>query len=114
MLATGVSLGLAVLAGDHLPGSRWRCFCLAGFTSQAYLPAFWTLPTDAAGEVGRGHGRRVDLPGQSGRIRRPVLFGYLQDRHRAITIRACGSSPGACCWRGRSPHRFACQRKQEN
>src|SRR5580698_4965380 len=44
MLATGVSLCLAVAAGDRV----WltlAMFCLAGFTSQAYLPAFFTLPT---------------------------------------------------------------------
>ncbi len=49
MLATGVSLGLAVLAGNHV-WLTMALFCLAGFTSQAYLPAFWTLPTTILGK----------------------------------------------------------------
>jgi hypothetical protein len=49
MLATGTSLGLAVMARDQI----WLMtglFCLAGFTAQAYMPAFWTLPTKLLGK----------------------------------------------------------------
>ena len=64
---------LTVLAGNRV-WLMMGMFCLAGFTSQAYLPAFWTLPTIAAGQVGGGHRGGADLPGQSGRIRRAVAL----------------------------------------
>jgi predicted MFS family arabinose efflux permease len=49
VLATGISLCLVVLSGNRV-WLTMGLFCLAGFTSQAYLPAFWTLPTALLGK----------------------------------------------------------------
>ena len=73
MLATGISLCLAVLAGDSrlahdgvvLPGG----IHFAGIPAGVFYPAH-----GAAGEIRRGHGGGIDLPGQSGRIRGAVAF----------------------------------------
>ena len=77
MLATGISLGLAVLAGNH----AWlmmAMFCLAGFTSQAYLPAFWTLPTTLLGKSAAATAVGLICLGNLGGFAGPWLFGYLE------------------------------------
>jgi ACS family tartrate transporter-like MFS transporter len=77
MLATGVSLGLTILAGDRL----WltiTMFCLAGFTSQAYLPAFWTLPTTLLGKSAAATAIGLIQLGNLGGFAGPWLFGYLR------------------------------------
>jgi ACS family tartrate transporter-like MFS transporter len=76
MLATGISLGLTVLAGGH----AWLMmglFCLAGFTSQAYLPAFWTLPTMILGKSAAATAVGLICLGNLGGFVGPWLFGYL-------------------------------------
>ncbi len=77
MLATAVSLALAVLAGGH----AWlmmAMFCLAGFTSQAYLPAFWTLPTALLGRSAAATAVGLICLGNLGGFAGPWLFGYLR------------------------------------
>lgn len=77
MLATGVSLGLAVLSGGH----SWltmAIFCLAGFTSQAYLPAFFTLPTALLGKSAAATAVGLICLGNLGGFAGPWLFGYLR------------------------------------
>jgi MFS transporter, ACS family, tartrate transporter len=77
MLATGVSLLLTVLAGDRV----WLTmgfFCLAGFTSQAYLPAFWTLPTMLLGKSAAATAIGLMNLGNLGGFAGPWLFGYLK------------------------------------
>ena len=77
MLATGTSLGLAVLARDH----AWLMtglLCLAGFTAQAYLPAFWTLPTTLLGKSAAATAVGVICLGNLGGLVGPWLFGYLK------------------------------------
>jgi len=77
MLATGVSLILTVLAGDR----AWLMmgfFCLAGFTSQAYLPAFWTLPTILLGKSAAATAIGLMNLGNLGGFVGPWLFGYLK------------------------------------
>ncbi len=77
MLATGVSLGLAVLAGDR----AWLAlgiFCLAGFTSQAYLPAFFTLPSTMFGKSAAAATVGLVCLGNLGGFAGPWLFGYLR------------------------------------
>ena len=76
MLATGISLGLAVLAGGH----AWLMmglFCLAGFTSQAYLPAFFTLPATILGKSAAATAVGLICLGNLGGFAGPWLFGYL-------------------------------------
>jgi MFS transporter, ACS family, tartrate transporter len=77
MLATGISLGLAVLAHNH----SWLMiglFCLAGFTAQAYLPAFWTLPTTLLGKSAAATAVGIICLGNLGGLAGPWLFGYLK------------------------------------
>jgi MFS transporter, ACS family, tartrate transporter len=77
MLATGISLSLAVLAGDRV----WLTlgmFCLAGFTSQAYLPAFFTLPTTILGKSAAATAVGLICLGNLGGLAGPWLFGYLR------------------------------------
>jgi len=78
MLATAVSLSLAVAAGDR----TWLTmafFCLAGFTSQAYLPAFWTLPTMLLGKSAAATAVGLICLGNLGGFAGPWLFGTLKD-----------------------------------
>jgi ACS family tartrate transporter-like MFS transporter len=78
MLATAVSLSLAVAAGDR----AWltvALFCLAGFTSQAYLPAFWTLPTMLLGKSAAATAVGLICLGNLGGFAGPWLFGALKD-----------------------------------
>jgi MFS family permease len=77
MLATGISLGLTVLAGNHV-WLTMAMFCLAGFTSQAYLPAFWTLPTTLLGKSAAATAVGLICLGNLGGFVGPWLFGYLK------------------------------------
>ena len=77
MLATGISLGLAVLSGGHV-WLTMGLFCLAGFTSQAYLPAFWTLPSTLLGKSAAATAVGLICLGNLGGLAGPWLFGYLK------------------------------------
>jgi ACS family tartrate transporter-like MFS transporter len=77
VLATGVSLGLTVLASDR----SWLMmglFCLAGFTSQAYLAPFFTLPTTLLGKSAAATAVGLICLGNLGGFVGPWLFGYLK------------------------------------
>jgi MFS transporter, ACS family, tartrate transporter len=77
MLATGVSLVLTVLASDR----AWLMmglFCLAGFTSQAYLAPFFTLPTALLGKSAAATAVGLICLGNLGGFVGPWLFGYLK------------------------------------
>jgi ACS family tartrate transporter-like MFS transporter len=79
ILATSCSLAIIVLA--HNPG--WFTiimFCLAGFTSQAYLPAFWTIPTTLLGKSAAATAVGLICLGNLGGFVGPWLFGYLRTR----------------------------------
>jgi fucose permease len=77
MLATGVSLCLVVLSGTHV-WLTMALFCLAGFTSQAYLPAFFTLPTALLGKSAAATAVGLICLGNLGGFVGPWLFGYLK------------------------------------
>jgi MFS transporter, ACS family, tartrate transporter len=77
MLAASVSLGFAVLAGNH-SWLRVLFFCMAGFTAQAYLPAFWTLPTILMGRSAAATAVGLICLGNLGGFAGPWLFGYLR------------------------------------
>jgi MFS family permease len=77
MVATGVSLGLAVLARDYV----WLMaglLCLTGFTAQAYMPPFWTLPTTLLGKSAAATAVGIICLGNLGGVAGPWLFGYLR------------------------------------
>lgn len=77
VLATGVSLGLAVLARNHA-GLMVALLCLTGLTAQAYMPAFWTLPTTIFGKSAAATAVGLICLGNLGGLAGPWLFGYLK------------------------------------
>jgi len=77
VLATGVSLALTVLVRDHV-WLMMGALCLAGFTSQAYLPVFWTLPTTLLGKSAAATAVGLICLGNLGGFFGPWLFGYLK------------------------------------
>jgi ACS family tartrate transporter-like MFS transporter len=77
VLATGVSLCLTILAGNH-PWLVIVFFCLAGLTAQAYMPAFWSLPTTVLGKSAAATAVGLIALGNLGGFVGPYLFGYLR------------------------------------
>lgn len=77
MMATGVFLGLSVLTRDRALLTI-GLFCLMGFTSQAYLPAFWTLPGTLLGKSAAATAVGLICLGNLGGFAGPWIFGYLQ------------------------------------
>jgi len=77
MLATAFFLALTVLAHDHV-WLKLSLFCLTGFTAQAYLPAFWTMPTILFGRSAAATAVGLICLGNLGGFVGPWLFGYLQ------------------------------------
>ncbi len=77
VLATGVSLALTVMASDRL-WLMMGLFCLAGFTSQAYLAPFFTLPTTLLGKSAAATAVGLICLGNLGGFVGPWLFGYLK------------------------------------
>ena len=77
ILSTGTCIGLAALAHNHL-WLTMGLFCLAGFTAQAYLPAFWTLPTTLLGKAAAATAVGLICLGNLGGFVGPTLFGYLK------------------------------------
>ncbi len=91
ILATAISLGLTVLAS----GNAWlmlSLFCLAGFTSQAYLAPFFTLPTVMLGKTAAATAVGTDQSGKSGRVRGAVAVRISEDGHRAVRYGIVGVS----------------------
>ena len=79
ILATGTSIGLAALAHGH-PWLMVAMFCSAGLTAQAYMPAFWTLPTLLLGRSAAATAVGLICLGNLGGFFGPWLFGYLRTR----------------------------------
>lgn len=88
ILVTAAGLAGAVLTIGH-PLLNVTCFCIAGFAAQAYLPAFWTVPstllTKSGAAVAVG---LITTIGGIGGMFGPWLFGYLRtttgDYHAAL------------------------------
>jgi ACS family tartrate transporter-like MFS transporter len=78
ILATAVSLGLTVMASGR-PALMLSLFCLAGFTSQAYLAPFFTLPTVLLGKTAAATAVGLICLGNLGGFVGPWLFGHLKD-----------------------------------
>lgn len=77
ILATGTWVGLAAFAHQH----AWlmvALFCLAGLTAQAYLPAFWSLPTILLGRSAAATAVGLICLGNLGGLAGPWIFGYLK------------------------------------
>jgi MFS transporter, ACS family, tartrate transporter len=77
MFTTGIFLAFAVLAHDRV----WLMtvfLCLTGFTAQAYMPPFWTLPTTLLGKSAAATAVGFICLGNLGGLAGPWLFGYLK------------------------------------
>jgi MFS family permease len=74
---TAAGLAGAIVTVGH-PIMVVVCFCLAGFTAQAYLPAFWTVPSSLLTKSGAAVavGIITTLGGLGGMFG-PWIFGYL-------------------------------------
>jgi MFS transporter, ACS family, tartrate transporter len=78
MLLSGASLSLAILSGDHI-ALVIACFCMVGFTFQAYLPVFWSLPSSFLGKSASATAvGAINSIGNLGGFVGPFLFGYLK------------------------------------
>ena len=77
MIATGLSLSLTVLASGH-SGIMIVLLCFAGFTSQSYQPAFWTIPTALLGRSAAAAAVGLITLGNLGGFAGPYVFGYLK------------------------------------
>lgn len=79
ILITSAALALSILAGDHV-ALVIAFFSLLGFTFQAYLPPFWTLPTAYLGSAAAATAiGTINSFGNLGGFVGPYLFGYLKD-----------------------------------
>jgi nitrate/nitrite transporter NarK len=76
---SGVALSLAILSGNRL-ALVIGLLCLVGFTFQAYLPPFWTLPTAYLGSAAAATAiGTINSIGNLGGFVGPYIFGYLKD-----------------------------------
>ena len=78
MLCTSLSLAMTILASRWLP-LELAFFCLAGFTSQAYLPVFWTLPSTYLSKSAAAAAIGLINLGNIGGFAGPYVFGALRD-----------------------------------
>lgn len=93
MLLTSVSLSLAILCRGNT-ALVVTFFCLAGLTSQAYLPVFWTLPTALFGAYAAALSiGLINALGNLGGFVGPSIFGYL-------TTKTGGFEAGLWCLAG--------------
>jgi ACS family tartrate transporter-like MFS transporter len=78
MMLSGVSLALAILSGAHL-ALTIAFFCLVGFTFQAYLPVFWSIPSGFLGKSAAATAvGLINSFGNLGGFVGPYIFGYLR------------------------------------
>ena len=78
MFITAAGLAAAVLSGGHI-ALVVLFFCIAGFTAQAYLPPFWTLPTALLTKSGAAVAiGLINSVGNLGGLFGPYIFGYLK------------------------------------
>jgi MFS transporter, ACS family, tartrate transporter len=78
MFLSGIALAFAILSGHRL-ASVILFYCLAAGASQAYLPAFWTLPTAYFGKAAAATAiGLINSIGSLGGFAGPYLFGYLR------------------------------------
>jgi ACS family tartrate transporter-like MFS transporter len=78
ILITSACLALAILSGDHI-ALVITFFALAGVTSQAYLPVFWTLPVGLLGkDAAAAAVGAINSLGNLGGFLGPYIFGYLR------------------------------------
>jgi ACS family tartrate transporter-like MFS transporter len=78
ILITAAALALAILAGDRL-ALVIACLALLGFSFQAYLPPFWTLPTAYLGKSAAATAiGTINSFGNLGGFAGPYVFGYLR------------------------------------
>jgi MFS transporter, ACS family, tartrate transporter len=119
MLSSAAALTLAVLSGSHMAFTL-TFFCLAGATTQAYLPAFWTLPTAFLGKDGAAVAiGLINSLGNLGGFAGPYLFGYLKTAtgnfRSGLWVLACSTAcAGLLALTIRIPRRKSLHTKQSD
>jgi ACS family tartrate transporter-like MFS transporter len=88
ILSTGTCIGLAALAHQHAC-LMIALLCLAGLTAQAYLPAFWSLPTMLLGRSAAATAVGLICLGNLGGLAGPWIFGYLKTLTGQYTAGLC-------------------------
>jgi len=79
ILIAATALGLSILARDHV-ALVITLLCVVGFTFQAYLSPFWTLPTAYLGSAAAATAiGTINSIGNLGGFVGPYMFGYLKD-----------------------------------
>jgi predicted MFS family arabinose efflux permease len=79
ILIAATALGLSILAGDHV-ALVITLLCVVGFSFQAYLSPFWTLPTAYLGSAAAATAiGTINSIGNLGGLVGPSIFGYLKD-----------------------------------
>jgi ACS family tartrate transporter-like MFS transporter len=79
ILIAATALGLSTLAGDRI-ALVIALLCILGFTFQAYLPPFWTLPTAYLGSAAAATAiGTINSIGNLGGFAGPYVLGYLKD-----------------------------------
>jgi ACS family tartrate transporter-like MFS transporter len=78
ILITAAALAGAVASTGHTVLVVFF-FCVAGFAAQAYLPAFWTLPSSVLTKSGAAVAiGLINSVGNLGGLAGPYVFGYLK------------------------------------
>ena len=78
MVTAGFGLAMAILSGNHL-GFTIVFFCLVGFTFQAYLPVFWSIPSSYLGKSASATAvGLINSLGNLGGFVGPYIFGFLR------------------------------------
>jgi ACS family tartrate transporter-like MFS transporter len=78
IFVAAVALSLSILAGNHV-ALVIVFLALLGFTFQAYLPPFWTLPTSYLGKAAAATAiGTINSFGNLGGFVGPYIFGYLR------------------------------------
>jgi ACS family tartrate transporter-like MFS transporter len=79
ILIAATALGLSILAGDRV-ALVITLLCVVGFSFQAYLAPFWTLPTAYLGSAAAATAiGTINSVGNLGGLVGPSIFGYLKD-----------------------------------
>ena len=76
---TALALASAVCATGHT-ALVVACFCVAGFAAQAYLPAFWTLPSSLLTKSGAAVAiGLINSVGNLAGFVSPSIIGWMKD-----------------------------------
>ena len=78
MFLNGAGISMAIATHDR-PAVAIAFFCFAGLAAQAYMPAFWSVPTQLLGKSAAATAvGLINMLGNLGGFFGPAVFGYLR------------------------------------